>query len=76
MDRNITPMNGGEQVSFKDTLILNLQRNKEICKQNIAVFEEKISMCDELVDLLDREDAAAEVAEKMQKLQAGIPQNE
>ena len=75
MDRNITPMNGGEQVSFKDTLILNLQRNKEICKQNITVFEEKISMCDELVDLLNREDAAAEFAEKMQKLQAGIPQN-
>ncbi len=76
MDRNITPMDGGEQVSFKETLILNLQRNKEICKQNIAVFEEKISMCDELVDLLNREDAAAEFAEKMQKLQAGIPQNE
>lgn len=75
MERNVTPMTGGEQASFKETLILNLQRNKEILKQNIGAINRGLVLCDELVALLEDDGPAAIFAEKMQELQTlNMPQ--
>lgn len=75
MDRNTSEMTGGEQASFKETLILNLQRNKEILKQNIAAINRGIVLCDELVDILEEDGSASIFAEKMQELQSiNLPQ--
>lgn len=65
-----------EPASFKETLILNLQRNKNICLANVELFQKKAVMCEELVELLqsDEGSSAAGFAEKMQKLQEGVPQ--
>lgn len=75
MDRNITPMNGGEQASFKETLILNLRRNKEISLQNVKFYQEKAELCDRVIDIVVNDGPASYFAEKMQELQAGIPQD-
>lgn len=51
-----------EQASFKESMVLNLTRQR-------AIFREKVDQIDDLLNLIDTNNSVSEFAELMQKLQ-------
>ena len=72
MDREQQPAQ--QPLPFKESLILNLERNKDIIIHNQAVFDKNINLIDELIELIRENPDVAEFAEKMQELQTSAQQ--
>lgn len=51
-----------EQASFKESMVLNLKRQR-------AIFSEKVDQIDDLLSLINTNKSVSEFAELMQKLQ-------
>jgi len=70
MAREITPSEGEQpMLSFKESVILNLQRNKGIMQDNIEACKQAIILIDKAIEQAEANNDAMAFAETMQKLQ-------
>jgi hypothetical protein len=79
MTNRIIDMNGQtpdpqNPISFQETMLLNLQRQKGIIEQNIRFFQTKLPMFDEAIEQVKNNSNLSEFAQLMHNLQQGMQQ--
>jgi len=66
------PVNPEQPASFKDSILLNLERNKLAIKNQIKQLERKLELCDEVAIIVNNNPSVCEFAQLMGELQTNV----
>lgn len=66
------PVNPEQKLSFKDSILLNLERNKLAIKSQIQQLERKLELCDKVAVIVNNNPSVCEFSQLMSELQQDV----